>query len=78
MIDAKHYNFAFLDEATTALDKVSEKHLYGHMRAFVKNFITIGYRNSLAEQHTFRLDLAVGGKSQFQKKPSPVQTEKKD
>lgn len=60
--------YAFLDEATTALDKVSERLLYGHMRAFIKNFITIGYRNSLSDQHGYRLELALGGKWQLIKK----------
>ncbi len=60
--------YAFLDEATTALDKASERHLYGHMRAFIKNYISIGYRNSLADQHGYRLELWPGGRWQFSKK----------
>lgn len=68
--------YALLDESTTALDKPSERLLYGHLRAFIKNFITIGYRNSLSDRHDYRMELMIGGKWQLTKKEDMVQTEK--
>ncbi|NMC63592.1 MAG: ABC transporter ATP-binding protein/permease, partial [SAR324 cluster bacterium] len=66
--------YALLDEATTALDKPSERLLYGYMKAFVKNFITVGYRNSLSDQHAYRLELTIGGKWQLIRKEDTPQS----
>ncbi len=44
-------HFAFLDEATTAVDLATEEHLYGLLKTASVGYISIGNRNSLAKFH---------------------------
>lgn len=53
--------FVFLDEATTAVDSVSETKLYDLITPFVENWISVGYHPSLREKHSQLLELKSGG-----------------
>lgn len=53
--------YAFLDEATTALDAETEAHLYKRLKTIVKSFVSVGYSSSLARYHDVVLDLTGGG-----------------
>lgn len=44
-------HFAFLDEATTALDQKSEDYLYKLLQDFATTYISIGYRTTLGKYH---------------------------
>ena len=53
--------YAFLDEATTALDPKSEEYLYSLLKEFTKTYISIGYRANLAKYHDYILELKGDG-----------------
>lgn len=55
-------DYAFLDEATTAIDGLSEQRLYNILTKSCKAFVSIGYRNSLAQYHHTILELLGGGR----------------
>ena len=52
--------FAFLDEATTAVDSVSERHLYSLLIKSTQAFVSVGYRTNLAKYHHTILELQGG------------------
>ncbi len=54
--------FAFLDEATTAVDAKSERHLYSLLRKAVRAYVSVGYRTTLAKYHHTILELKDDGK----------------
>lgn len=54
-------SFAFLDEATTALDSKTEKLLYSKLKGITKTYISIGYRATLSDYHDVVLDLPGDG-----------------
>jgi putative ATP-binding cassette transporter len=49
--------FAILDEATTALDEVSELALYKELFAVSKSVVSVGYRPALSAMHSVHLEL---------------------
>lgn len=53
--------FAFLDEATTALDARSETAMYRLLQSFTRSFVTIGYRGALEQFHDYLLELGGDG-----------------
>jgi putative ATP-binding cassette transporter len=53
--------YAFLDEATTALDQKTEEHLYKKLQSVVKSFVSVGYSTSLSKYHDVVLELTGGG-----------------
>lgn len=53
--------FAFLDEATTALDLKTEAHLYKKLSTVVKSYVSVGYSSSLARYHDVVLELTGNG-----------------
>ncbi len=53
--------YAFLDEATTALDDRNEEHLYKKLRTVVKSYVSVGYSTSLAKHHDVVLELTGNG-----------------
>jgi vitamin B12/bleomycin/antimicrobial peptide transport system ATP-binding/permease protein len=57
--------FAFLDEATTALDHESEKKIYEMLGDICKNYVSVGFRATLSPYHNSVLELLGGGKWQF-------------
>ena len=61
---AKPY-FAFLDEATTALDLELEAKFYKELQKFAKLWISIGLRDSLLQFHTKQLILQGNGEWQI-------------
>jgi vitamin B12/bleomycin/antimicrobial peptide transport system ATP-binding/permease protein len=50
-------SYAFLDEATTALDQRSEEHLYSLLAKTVKGYVSVGHRVGLARFHRVVLEL---------------------
>jgi vitamin B12/bleomycin/antimicrobial peptide transport system ATP-binding/permease protein len=61
---AKPY-FAFLDEATTAIDLELEAKFYKELQKFAKLWISIGLRDSLLQFHTKQLILQGNGEWQI-------------
>lgn len=59
--------YAFLDEATTALDPKSEDYLYNLLKDFAKTYISVGYRATLAKYHTYILELRGDGAWKLEK-----------
>jgi len=55
-------DYAFLDEATTAVDTDSERHLYSLLMKAVRAYISVGYRANLAKYHHTILELTGDGK----------------
>lgn len=53
--------FAFLDEATTAMDSDSERALYELLQGFTRSYISVGYRSILAGYHDLVLELKGNG-----------------
>lgn len=53
--------FAYLDEATTALDEKNECKLYELLRQNVKSYVSVGYSTSLAKFHHVTLELVGQG-----------------
>ena len=60
-------DFAFLDEATTAMDLQSERHLYSLLRKAARAYVSVGYRATLARYHHTILELLGGGKWRLEK-----------
>lgn len=54
-------DYAFLDEATTALDPRSSDHLYQIVKRQVKTFVSVGHEGVLAKHHDFVLRLKGDG-----------------
>lgn len=54
--------FAFLDEATTAIDADAEAELYQLLMETVTAFVSVGYRANLSRYHHTVLELDGGGK----------------
>lgn len=50
-------DFAFLDEATTALDSKGEGELYTKLDELTQTFVSVGYRSTLAKYHSLVLEL---------------------
>lgn len=59
--------YAFLDEATTAISHQDEEILYRLLSEKTKNFISVGHRSNLAKYHTHILDLQANGEWTFSK-----------
>ena len=53
--------YAFLDEATTALDHKTEEILYKKLQSVVKSYVSVGYSSPLAKFHDITLELTGGG-----------------
>jgi len=53
--------YAFVDEATTAVDAATEAHLYDMLTRTTKAFISVGYRANLARYHRYILELRSDG-----------------
>ncbi len=53
--------FAFLDEATTAVDPSTEEKLYSLLRQHTRTYISIGHKASLADHHDSVLELKGDG-----------------
>jgi putative ATP-binding cassette transporter len=51
----------FLDEATSAVDSATERHLYARLLALGKSFVSVGHRLGIAEYHSHVLVLEPGG-----------------
>lgn len=60
-------HFAFLDEATTAIDAESEELLYGLVSKITKAHMSIGYRENLAKYHHTLIELKGDGKWRIEK-----------
>lgn len=54
--------YAFLDEATTAVDSATEEQLYHLLTKVTKAFVSIGHRSPLAQYHHSILELRGGKK----------------
>ncbi len=54
--------YAFLDEATTALDSAAEARLYRYLNRITENYVSIGYRATLSAYHGSVLELHGRGK----------------
>lgn len=59
--------YAFLDEATTALDRDMEEHLYNLMKDSASMFVSVGYHASLSRFHEYELALKGDGTWDFSK-----------
>lgn len=53
--------YAFLDEATTALDSKTEAQLYKKLSTIVKSYVSVGYSTSLSRYHNVVLVLTGSG-----------------
>jgi putative ATP-binding cassette transporter len=54
--------YVFLDEATTAIDNASERHLYGLVNSITNSIVSVGLPDRLASYHRYILELdGVGG-----------------
>ena len=56
-----HPEVAFLDEATTAIDPVSEEALYKLLSNVTNAYLSIGYRANLARYHHTHIELLGDG-----------------
>ena len=54
--------YAFLDEATTAVDSATEEQLYHLLTKVTKAFVSVGHRSPLAQYHHSILELRGGKK----------------
>jgi len=54
-------DYAFLDEATTALDAESESELYEILKSTLKTYISVGHQRSLLPHHDRVLELKGDG-----------------
>jgi putative ATP-binding cassette transporter len=61
-------SYAFLDEATTALDAETERRLYSQLKEFTTTIISIGYRSTLAQYHDQILELRGGGEWKLERR----------
>jgi len=52
--------FAFLDEATSAVDIETEAHLYGVLREAGATYVSVGHRETILEHHDWALQLLPG------------------
>lgn len=57
----KKPRYAFLDEATTALDPVGERRMYEMVRGVSRGYISVGHRDGLARYHSLVLELQGDG-----------------
>lgn len=53
--------YAYMDEATTALDEKNESKLYELLRQRVRSYVSVGYSASLAKYHHVTLELTGNG-----------------
>ena len=65
--------FAFLDEATTAIDEAAEKVLYEVLQKTLQAFISIGYRQNLHRFHSAFLTLNSDGSWQIEKNMDSIE-----
>lgn len=54
--------YAFLDEATTAVDTTTEQQLYSLLMKYTKAYVSIGHRTILTQYHVSILELEGGGR----------------
>lgn len=59
--------FAFLDEATTAISRSSEAHIYSLLRTALRSYVSVGDRERLERYHDYVLELEGGGKWSLEK-----------
>jgi len=59
----KRPRWLFLDEATSAVDEPTERHLYTLLRERLPDctVVSVGHRSTLHSFHTFKLSIALGG-----------------
>ncbi|WP_080421574.1 ABC transporter ATP-binding protein/permease [Burkholderia ubonensis] len=62
---AARARYVFLDEATSAVDLVTEKKLYEALAASGATFVSVGHRTSLLAYHRNVLELFPGGESRL-------------
>lgn len=59
--------FAFLDEATTAIEPTGQAVLYSRLGEYVSSYVSVGHRDALAPFHDFVLTLSSNGTWTFER-----------